>query len=136
MAIWARAYEKARKLSLVYAVSANHLSPSIDEPAVRWAWRFVEHQTRRMLYMAGKHVAESLFDARCKRMLEVLTAWRQRRGEAWMPHWELARRLKWSDKDIEEVRSALRGQRRMEFDVGSTSDGGPITQRYRLTGAA
>jgi len=65
-------------------------------------------------------------------MLEVLTSWRQRRGDAWMPHWELSRRLKWSDKDIEEVRNALRGQRRIEYDVGSTPGGGPVAQRYRL----
>jgi len=51
-----------------------------------------------------------------------------------MPHWELSRRLKWSDKDIEEVRNALRGQRRIEHDVGSTAGGGPVAQRYRLLG--
>jgi len=133
MAIWARAYEKTRKLALNFAVSENHRTPRVDEPAVRWAWRFVDHQTRRMLFMAGQHVAEGEFDARCKRMIEVLTSWRQRRGQAWMPHWELSRRLKWSDKDIEEVRNALRGQRRLEFDVGSTSEGGRIGQRYRLS---
>ncbi len=132
MAIWARAYEKARKLALIYAASENHLQMRIGEPAVRWACRFVDYQTRRMLFMAGQHVAEGEFDARCKRMLEVLTLWRQRRGDAWMPHWELSRRLKWSDKDIEEVRNALRGQRRIEHDVGSTPGGGPVAVRYRL----
>jgi len=132
MAIWARAHEKTRKLALIHAVSANHRQPQIDEAAVEWAWRFVDHQTRRMLFMAGQHVAEGEFDARCKRMLEVLTSWRQRKGEAWMPHWELSRRLKWSDKDIEEVRNALRGQRRIEYEVGSTPDRGRIGQRYRL----
>jgi hypothetical protein len=132
MAIWARAYEKARKLALVHAVSANHLQPRIDERAVQWAWRFVDYQTRRMLFMAGQHVSEGEFDAKCKRMLEVLTSWRQRRGDAWMPYWELSRRLKWSDKDIEEVRNTLRGQRRIEHDVGSSAGGGPVAQRYRL----
>ena len=133
MAIWARAYEKTRKLALNYAASENHRAPRIDEPAVRWAWRFVDHQTRRMLFMAGQHVADGEFDARCKRMIEVLTSWRQRRGDSWMPHWELSRRLKWSDKDIEEVRNALRGQRRIEFEVGSTPEGGRIGQRYRMS---
>jgi hypothetical protein len=134
MAIWARAHEKTRKLALIHAVSANHLRPEIDEAAVQWAWRFVDHQTRRMLFMAGQHVAEGEFDARCKRMLEVLTSWRQRKGDGWMPHWELSRRLKWSDKDIEEVRNALRGQRRIEYEVGSTAEGGRIGQRYRMSG--
>lgn len=132
MAIWARAYEKARKLALIYAASENHLQMQIGEPAVRWAWRFVDYQTRRMLFMASQHVAEGEFDARCKRMIEVLTLWRQRRGDTWMPHWELSRRLKWSDKDIEEVRNALRGQQRIEYEIGSSPGGGPVAVRYRL----
>ncbi len=132
MAIWARAYEKARKLALIYAASQNHLQMRIDAPAVRWAWRFVDYQTRRMLFMAGRHVAEGEFDARCKRMLEVLGNWRKRRGDGWMPHWYLARRLGWSDRDIEEVRKALVGQQRIAYEIGSTSEGGRIAQRYRL----
>jgi hypothetical protein len=132
MAIWARAYEKARKLALVYAASENHLQMRIDEPAVQWAWRFVDYQTRRMLFMAGQHVAEGEFDARCKRMLEVLGNWRKRRGDDWMPHWYLSRRLGWSDRDIEEVRNTLLSQRRIAYEIGSTNEGGRIGQRYRL----
>lgn len=132
MAIWARAYEKARKLALVYAASENHLHMRISEPGVRWACRFVDYQTQRMLFMAGQHVAEGEFDARCKRMLEVLTMWKQRRGDAWMPHWEMSRRLKWSDRDIEEVRNALVSQRRIAYEIGSTPDRGRIGQRYKL----
>jgi len=132
MAIWARAYEKARKLALIYAASENHLQMRIDEPAVQWAWRFVDYQTRRMLFMASQHVAECEFDAKCKRMLEVLGNWRKRRGDAWMPHWYLSRRLGWSDRDIEEVRNTLLSQRRIAYEIGSTNEGGRIGQRYRL----
>ena len=35
-----------------------------------------------------------------------LAARRQRKRDAWMLHWELSRRLKWSDRDIEEDRDA------------------------------
>lgn len=132
MAIWARAYEKTRKLALVYAASENHLEMRINERAVRWAWRFVDYQTRRMLFMASQHVAEGEFDARCKRMLEVLGNWRMRRGDAWMPHWYLSRRLGWSDRDIEEVQNTLLSQRRIAYEIGSTPDRGRIGQRYRL----
>jgi len=104
----------------------------IDEPAVRWAYRFVDYQTRRMLFMAGQHVAEGEFDARCKRMLEVLTLWRQRRGDDWMPHWYLSRRLGWSDRDIEEVRNALVSQRGIAYEIGASRGGGPVAARYRL----
>lgn len=133
MAIWARAYEKARKLALIYAASENHQSPQISEAAAQWAWRFVDYQTRRMLFMAAQHVADGEFDAKCKRMVEVLTAWRQRRGDAWMPHWDMSRRLKWSDRELDEVRDALLGQERIEFQSGSTARGGRSGLRYRLT---
>ena len=132
MAIWARAYEKTRKLSLLYAVSESHIAPSIGEPAVRWAWRFVEYQTRRMLYMAAQHVAAGEFDAKCKRMLEVLGNWRSRHGDDWMPHWYLSRRLGWSDRDIEEVSNSLKGQQRITHELGSTPEGGRIGHRYRI----
>lgn len=132
MAIWARAYEKARKLSLIHAVSASCTNPRITESAARWAWTMVDYQTRRMLFMAQQHVAEGEFDGKCKRMIEVLSAWQQRRGDAWMPHWDLSRRLKWSDRELDEVRDALLGQERICFEVGSTTRGGRSGQKYRL----
>ncbi len=132
MAIWARAVEKTRKLALIYAASGNRLLPSIDADAVEWSWRFVYHQTRRMLFMAGSHVAESLFDGKCKRMLEVLTSWDRRNPGEWAPHWEVSRRLGWSDRDIDEVRATLVGQLRIEFVSGSTQLGGRPGRRYRL----
>lgn len=132
MAIWARAYEKARKLALIYAVSASHEHPRIEAPAARWAGELVDHQTRRMLFMAAQHVAEGEFDAKCKRMIEVLTGWERNHGAKWMPHWYLARRLKWSDREIDEVREALVGQERIEFNIGSTVRGGRSASRYRM----
>ena len=132
MAVWARAYEKACKLALVYAVSEHALQPRIRQSATRWACQFVDHQTRQMLFMAGQHVADGEFDARCKRMLEVLTKWRARRGDTWMPHWNLSRSMSWSDRDLEEVVSALIGQQKIECMEGSTTGGGPRARRYRL----
>ncbi len=132
MAVWARAYEKACKLALVYAVSEHALQPRIRQPATRWACQFVAHQTRQMLFMAGQHVADGEFDAQCKRMLEVLTKWRAKRRDAWMPHWHLSRSLNWSDRNLEEVVTALLGQQKVECTEGSTAGGGPRARRYRL----
>ena len=132
MAIWARAYERARKLALVYAVSESNLKPQIGEAAARWACELVDYHTKRMLFMAGQYVPEGEFDAKCKRFLQVLTRWRKTHGDRWMPHWELARRLKWSDTDIEEVCKALRGQEKIAFEIGSTELGGKPSKRYRL----
>lgn len=120
MAIWARAYEKARRLALIYACSANHLNPVIDSAAVAWAGEFVQHQTRRMLFMAGSHASESEFDAKRKRLLEVLAQWRDQHGDAWMPFWRINRRLPWTNREHEEVRATLLEQRLIEAQVMPT----------------
>jgi hypothetical protein len=85
MAIWARANEKARRLALIYACSEDHQNPVIGENAAQWAFEFVDHQTRRMLFMAGGHVSENEFDARCKAVVATLRRWRDQHGDAWMP---------------------------------------------------
>jgi hypothetical protein len=120
MAIWARAYEKARRLALVYACSANHVDPVIGPEAVAWAGSFVDHQTRRMLFMAGCHAAESEFDAKRKRLLEVLAQWRGQHGDEWMPFWRINRRLPWSSREHEEVRATLLEQRLIEARIVQT----------------
>lgn len=130
MAIWARANEKALRLALVYACSANHLEPAIGDDAVRWACEFVEHQTRRMLFMAGEHVSENDFDARCKRLVATLRKWHEKRGDAWMPFWQINRRHPWSEREHEEVRITLLNQRLIEFSEQRT--GGPPQRLYRL----
>ncbi len=117
MAIWARANEKARRLALVYACSASHQRPLIDEDAVRWAGKLVEHQTRRMLFMAVDHVSENDFDARCKAVVATLRKWAVKHGDEPMPFWRLNRRHPWSEREHEEVRTALLNQRLIEFDV-------------------
>jgi hypothetical protein len=132
MAIWARGYERARKLALIHAVSEFHENPRVSVSAARWACEIVDYHTKRMLFMAEQYVADGVFDGKCKRVLEVLTNWKAKRGDAWMPHWYLSRLLKWSDKEIEEVRDALRGQERIEFTSGSTPKGGKSGDKYRL----
>jgi len=130
MAIWARAYEKARRLALVYACSANHVEPVIGPEAVAWAGSFVDHQTRRMLFMAGCHASESEFDAKRKRLLEVLAQWREQHGDEWMPFWRINRRLPWTSREHEEVRATLLEQRLIEARTVQTR-GRPGTV-YRL----
>jgi hypothetical protein len=120
MAIWARAYEKARRLALLHACSANHVDPVIGPEAVAWAGSFVDHQTRRMLFMAGCHASESEFDAKRKRLLEVLAQWREQHGDEWMPFWRINRRLPWTNREHEEVRATLLEQRLIEASVVQT----------------
>ena len=131
MAIWARAYEKIRKLALLYACSENHENPQITVAGIDWGWGIVGHQTRRMLYMADLYVADSEFEADCKRLIEILTKWKARKEDAFMPHWDLSRRLRWSEKKIEEVRESLQAQELIEVQM---SPSGPMKPRYRLRG--
>jgi len=72
--LWTRTVEKARKLALVYACSANHQSPAIDVDAAHWACELAEYLTRRMIYLAHQWVAEGPFDAKRKRMLRIVEA--------------------------------------------------------------
>lgn len=129
MAIWARAYEKVRKLALLYACSENHENPEITVAGVDWAWNVIEHQTRRMLYMADLYVADSEFEADCKRFIEVLSKWHAKKRDTFMAHWEISRRLRWSEKKIAEVRESLIAQKLIEVEMPQR---GPMKPRYRL----
>jgi hypothetical protein len=120
MAIWARAYEKARRLALVYACSIDRENPEIGRDAAEWAGAFVEHQTARMLATLAMYASESEFDAKRKRLLELLSRWRTTEGDRWMPFWMINRKLPWSMREHEEVRDTLLQQRLIEHTTIST----------------
>lgn len=120
MALWARAYEKARRLALIYACSVDREKPVITLEAAHWAGAFAMHQTQRMLFMTRQHASESEFDAKRKRLLEVLEQWRKQHGDEWMPLWKVNRKLPWSTREHEEVRDTLLQQRLIEYQVATT----------------
>ncbi len=133
MAIWARAYEKARRLALLYAVSACREGPIITPEAATWAGAFVEHQTKRMLFMARHYASECEFDGKRKRLLDVLDQWRRQHGDDWMPFWRINRKLPWSNREHEEVRDTLLLQRLIDYQVIQPGrKGGRPTHGYRL----
>lgn len=133
MAIWARVYEKARRLALIYSVSLNRHNPIITNEAATWAGLFAEHQTRRMLSMVRLHVSENDFDARCKRLLEILIQWQQQHGDIWMPFWKINRRLPWTPQVHGEVREALTKQKLIEVTAEKKGiKGGRPGFLYRL----
>ena len=66
MALWTRAFEKVCKLAMLHGISSNVYNPLITEKSVKWAWQFIDHLTRRMLYMANLHVYENQFDEKCQ----------------------------------------------------------------------
>ena len=67
--MWTRTTEKARKLALIHACSADHERPVVGEASARWAAELSEHLTRRMIFTAGLWVSETPFEARRKRVL-------------------------------------------------------------------
>ncbi|MGN0870908.1 MAG: hypothetical protein ACI4UV_06910, partial [Victivallales bacterium] len=72
-ALWARAHEKVCKLAMLHGISSNVYNPLITEKSVRWAWKFIDHLTGRMLYMANRYVYENVFDEKCQRVLRHIT---------------------------------------------------------------
>ena len=48
------------------------IAPVITEKSVKWAWKFIDHLTRRMLYMADAYVYENVFDEKCQRVIRGL----------------------------------------------------------------
>jgi hypothetical protein len=117
-------------LALIYACSASRDRLEIGRDAAEWAGAFIEHQTRRMLFMAWRYASESDFDAKRKRLLEMLTQWREHHGDEWMPFWKINRKLPWSGRDHEEVRNTLIEQRLIEYRIIGTR--GRPGAHYRL----
>ncbi len=70
--LWARAEEKACRLALVYACSADRANLVIDLAAAAWACELSDYLTRRMLFVAHEWVADGLFDARQKKVLRII----------------------------------------------------------------
>jgi hypothetical protein len=124
--VWGRVSEQARKLALLYAISENHQAPRIGLEAVRWASRFVTHQTRRMLFMAYNHVAENPFHAECLKLIRKL---REAPGHQ-LAHSVLLKRMKIDAKSFAVLIETLCQQG--ELEVVTTPRAGWAVRGYRL----
>lgn len=71
-ALWERAHEKVCKLAMLHGISSNVYNPLITDKSVKWAWKFIDHLTRRMLYMADSYVYENVFDEKCQKVIRML----------------------------------------------------------------
>lgn len=70
--LWTRTTEKARKLALLYACSADRLAPVVDEDAATWGAAVSDYLTRRLLYLAEQHIADNPFEEKRKRVLRAI----------------------------------------------------------------
>lgn len=129
--VWGRAQEQIRKLSLLYAVSENHSAPRITPTAVAWASDLVNHLIQRMLFMANRHLNDSEFEQRCKRVLDALQAWSREHGDQWLPFRDLARQFRWSRRDHDQIRETLLDQDRIETNLISTGGRPRLVYRWK-----
>lgn len=109
MALWARAMEKVYKLAIIYAVSENPMHPIITEVAVRWAFDFVSHVTRQMLFRAGQFCYVSKTDQLQKKFLKKLHD-----AGGMMNHSEIMRLLHLSKNEMREITETLIESRQIE----------------------
>ncbi len=125
--VWGRVSENTRKLALLYAVSADHENPVIGRDAVAWASAFVQHQTRRMLFMASQHVAEGEFDAECLKVIRKLRA----APGGTLAHSTLLKRMKMESRKFQELMGTL--VQRGDVQTITTPRAGTAKVEYRLT---
>lgn len=71
-ALWARAEEKACRLALIYAASANRDERMVTGEAATWACAMADYLTRRMLWLAHTWVSENQFDAKQKNVIRIV----------------------------------------------------------------
>ena len=124
-ALWARAHEKVCKLAMLHGISGNVYNPLITEKSVRWAWKFIDHLTQRMLYMADRYVYENIFDEKCQRAIRKL----QEHGGR-LSHSKLLRLLHESADSMKKIAETLqeKGTIQVEYD----SSVRPAAKIYRL----
>lgn len=124
-ALWARAHEKVCKLAMLHGISSNVYNPLITDKSVKWAWKFIDHLTQRMLYMADRYVYENIFDEKCQRAIRKL----QEHGGR-LSHSKLLRLLHESADSMKKIAETLqeKGTIQVEYD----SSVRPAAKIYRL----
>jgi len=88
--LWTRTTEKARKLALIYACSANAEAPVVDEAAVNWAATVSEYLTRKAIFVSADWVSETPFEAKRKRVLREI----RKAGDEGLTRTQLYRKTK------------------------------------------
>ena len=114
-ALWARAHEKVCKLAMLHGISGKVYNPLITEKSVRWAWKFIDHLTRRMLYMADSYVYENVFDEKCQKVIRML---REHGGR--IKHAKLLNRFHDSLDNLKKVVETLMEQGILTYEMEAT----------------
>lgn len=125
--IWARAAEKARKLAVLRAISANVEFPCVDLGHVQWAIEFVNHCHRLTLDHLGE-IESSPHAKRLDRVTRIVQA-----SEDGVTCRELARRL-WrvmKTKEVQEHLDELVSNGFLETEVDATGPRVRVVYKWR-----
>jgi hypothetical protein len=71
-AIVNRLGENASKLALICAISRDPAYPQITEAEAAWGWALAEHCTRTLLRDAGRFLADSEFEKRLNKAINII----------------------------------------------------------------
>ena len=130
-AIVNRLAENATKLALICSVSRNPAHPTITEVEIAWGWALAEHCTRTLLRDAGRFLADSEFEKRLNKAINII-------GQ----HGPCSRRdmflkgLKLAERDFRDVINALVMHGVViETQPPPTGIGRPTGPRYALVPA-
>jgi hypothetical protein len=129
-AIMGRAVEKAHRLALIYACSADRHNLEITEDAAVWATKFIDHCTRQMLFAARFYISESEFDRKANRLLATLRTWQKSNPTVPMTKTAISRKMKLPVKEMTDVIESLLLRGEIEHVVTPTT--GRPAEGYRL----
>jgi hypothetical protein len=125
-ALWTRTTEKARKLALIHACSANHERPEVDEVSATWGAAVSEYLTRKLISIAAEWVSENPFEAKRKRVLRLIS----KAGVEGMSRTQLYRKTKYlQTKERADILESLESTGEIRLERLATSGAPRVTYR-------
>jgi hypothetical protein len=124
--LWTRTTEKARKLALIYACSANAESPVVNEEAANWAATVSEYLTRKIIFISADWVSETPFEAKRKRVLREI----RKAGHEGLTRTQLCRKTKHlQTKERTEIIQSLQATGEIKEERAKTGGAPKVTYR-------
>ena len=125
-AIVNRLGENAAKLALVRAISNQPQAPHIEQADMAWAWALALHCTRTLLQDADRHMADSDFERKLNKALEII------RKHGTCTEYQMVRKgFKLPERERREVLATLvAGSMVACEETGGGPGKGPPTRRY------
>jgi hypothetical protein len=121
--------ENAIKLALIRAISSNPADPTIGEQDVAWGWAIAEHCARSLLRDADRFMADSEFQKRCNKALELI-----RKHGPCTAREMFQRGFKHPERERREVFDALIGNGVIVAQASNHQGAGRPTVRYSIAG--